>query len=170
MTPRRSLISGLGAIVVGAGLALLAGSRTWETVSVARPAPLPPSSIAHSGNSLLPWLPALALVGLAGAGAILATRGVGRRVVGVIIGLAGAGVVAAAVRGFGYSAGWAVLALVGGFAIVAGGIEAVRKGATWPAMGARYDRAEGGPVRKERPVTEVTMWDDLDHGVDPTER
>ena len=68
-----------------------------------------------------------------------------------------------------------MLALVGGLAIVAGGIEAVRRGATWPAMGARYDRAapdaaEPGRAAKERPVTEVTMWDDLDRGIDPTDR
>jgi len=174
-TARRSLATGLGAIALGAGAALLAGSRTWEETSVPRPSPLPPATVVHTGNALLPWLPALALVGLAGAGAILATRGAARRVVGVIIAIAGIGVVVAAVRGFGYTAGWALLALVGGLAIVAGGIEAVRKGATWPATGARYDRAapdagEGGKPAKDRPVTEVTMWDDLDRGIDPTER
>jgi hypothetical protein len=170
MTARRSLLVALAVTVIGAGVALLAGARAWETVSIARPAPLPPATVTHSGNSLLPWMPALALVGLAGAGAILATRGVGRRIVGIIIALAGVGVIVAAVRGFAYTAGWPVLALVGGLGIVFGGIEAVRRGATWPAMGARYDRAGAAPVAKERPVTEVTMWDDLDRGVDPTER
>ena len=170
MTGRRSLLVALTATVVGAGLALLAGSRTWQTSSVPRPAPLPPSSVTHTGNSLLPWMAALALVGLAGAGAILATRGLARRIVGIVIALAGIGVVVAAARGFSYTTGWALLALIGGLGIVFGGAEAVRRSASWPAMGARYDRAAGAPVAKERPVTEVTMWDDLDRGIDPTDR
>ncbi len=169
MTARRSLLMALVAIVVGAGLVLLAGSRTWQTEMVPRPAPLPARPVGHSGNSLLPWLPALALVGLAGAGAILATRGAARRIVGVAIAVAGMGVVAAAARGLGYTAGWALLVLIGGLAVVAGGVAAVRRGPAWPAMGARYERSDEAPARFG-PVNESTMWDDLDRGVDPTER
>jgi hypothetical protein len=166
VTPKRSFGAALAGCVVGASLALFAGSRTWETTTKARPAPLPPSQLAHSGNSLAPWLLALSLVGLAGAGALLATRGAARRVVGAVVALAGAGVVVAAARGFAYTLGWPFVGLIGGLGVLACGVLAIRFGGTWPAMGARYERGRQTP--KDRPVTEVTMWDDLDRGVDPT--
>jgi hypothetical protein len=169
VTSKRSLGLALAGCVVGAALALLAGSRTWETTTKERPAPLPPAQVTHSGNSLTPWLLALSLVALAGAGALLATRGTPRRVVGVLIALAGLGVLAAAVRGFSYTLGWPLLALLGGLGVVACGALAIRFGGTWPAMGARYERA-APTSSKERPVTQTSMWDDLDRGVDPTER
>jgi hypothetical protein len=167
VTSKRSFGLALAGCVVGAGLALLAGSRTWETTSKARPAPLPPTSVTHSGNSVVPWLLALSLVGLAGAGALLATRGAARRVVGGVIALAGVGVVAAAVRGISYTPGWPVLALLGGLAILACGMLAIVRGDSWPAMGAKYERGAVAPPR-DRPATQATMWDDLDRGVDPT--
>jgi Tryptophan-associated transmembrane protein (Trp_oprn_chp) len=168
VTPKRSFAVALVGCVVGAAMALFAGSRTWQTTLKPRPAPLPPSHVAHTGNSLSPWLLALALVGLAGAGALLATRGALRRVVGALVALAGIGIMVAAARGFAYTPGWPLLALIGGAGVAACGVLAVRFSADWPAMGARYER--GARVPKDRPVTEVTMWDDLDHGVDPTER
>src|SRR4051794_28459648 len=68
----------VAACVAGAGLALLAVSRVWVHETVVRPAPLPRAYETHTGSALVPWLPALALVALAGAGALLATRGAAR--------------------------------------------------------------------------------------------
>lgn len=167
MTGKRSFGLTLGGCVIGAALALFAGSRVWQTTAKPRPAPLPPSQVTHTGNSLTPWLLAMALVALAGAGALLATRGVARRIVGIVIVLAGAGLAAAAVRGYAYTPGWPTLALLGGLAVIACGVLAVLRSGEWPSMGARYERTPAEPARN-RPATSATMWDDLDRGIDPT--
>src|SRR5690606_8421929 len=72
--PRRQLAVAMLCCVAGAGLAAFAATRTWSVETTAR-GPLPGLRAAHTGGELLPWLPALALAGLAGAGALLATRG-----------------------------------------------------------------------------------------------
>lgn len=163
---RRGIAWSVGVCVLGAAVALFAASREWTETVTPRPAPLPPLHVPHTGGALLPWLPALALVGLAGAGALFACRRRVRSVVGVVIGLAGLGVVIAGVVGFSYAVGWSVLVVAGGLAIAWCGVETVRHGNRWPAMGARYERAPAKPA--DRPVTDVSMWDDLDRGVDPT--
>jgi hypothetical protein len=56
------------ACVAGAALALFAAGRGWTEVTQARPEPLPPLHEVRTGSALLPWLPAAALVALAGAG------------------------------------------------------------------------------------------------------
>jgi len=179
------------ASAAGAGLALLAATRTWRTEVVTRPAPLPPDHVAHTGAGQLPWLTALALVGLAGAGALLATRGAGRTIVGLLLLLAGLGVVGGGIDGLRLAAGgahaWPVLAAVGGLAIAGAGLMAMRSGATWPAMGSRYERPAapasatdaatgrpgGGSTGSRQAVSsrrrsDAAMWDELDRGVDPT--
>jgi hypothetical protein len=110
-------------------------------------------AITESGGSLAPLLPALALVALAGAGALLATRSWLRQVVGALVGLAGIGFgfeavrVAASVHDV--TVGWAALCVVGAVLVVASGLLALRRGRAWPAMGAG-------------------MWDAIDRGHDPT--
>ncbi|MDG4788706.1 Trp biosynthesis-associated membrane protein [Micromonospora sp. WMMD1102] len=167
--------------LLGAGLAVLAATRTWSVELTARPAPLPPDRTARTGGDLLPWLPALALVGLAGAGALLGTRGIGRRLVGGLLALLGAGLVAGAgYAGFGtggeVAAGWPLLCALGGLLAGAAGVLAVLRGAGWPVMGARYDRAR--PAGAGRVATApdgrvdagrtTAAWDALDRGEDPT--
>ena len=71
---RRALTYAVLLCVAGAGLALATATRTWAVEVTLRPAPLPAVRETSTGATLLPWLPALALVGLAGAGALLATR------------------------------------------------------------------------------------------------
>jgi len=163
--------------LLGTGLAAFAATRTWAVELTIRPAPLPATRVTRTGGDLLPWLPALALVGLAAAGAVLATRGVVRRLVGVLLTLLGLGVAAGAAYG-GFvtargevSVGWPVLCALGGVgAAVAGAVTAVR-GATWPVMGARYERggstAAGVPARGGVGDT-AAVWDALDRGEDPT--
>ncbi|MGE5829761.1 MAG: Trp biosynthesis protein, partial [Micromonosporaceae bacterium] len=55
------------ACAAAAALALYAASRTWTAEVLARPAPLPPVHRTRSGGAVAPLLPALAMVGLAGA-------------------------------------------------------------------------------------------------------
>ncbi|MEW2377805.1 Trp biosynthesis-associated membrane protein [Micromonospora sp. NPDC047812] len=173
--------------VAGAGLALWASTRTWAVELTARPTPLPPVRDARTGAGLLPWLPALALVGLAGGGAVLATRGRARRLLGGLLCVLGAAVTAGG--GYGLVAAfdgevarhWPALCLLGGVLATAGGLLTALRGRHWPAMGARYERrpagdaapaARGGNGRGEgdrvtgRQTTEA--WDALDRGEDPT--
>ncbi|WP_246568215.1 Trp biosynthesis-associated membrane protein [Polymorphospora rubra] len=169
--------------LVGAGLASYAATRTWAVELIPRPAPLPPTRTAATGGDLLPWLTALALVALAGAGAVLATRGVVRRIVGALLALIGLGIAAGAGYGlFGLTEaevgpGWPLLCLVGGLLVTAGGAATAAGGHRWPAMGARYDRSTGA-ARRTAPARgadgrvggggTAAAWDALDRGEDPT--
>ncbi|AVT32655.1 Trp biosynthesis protein [Plantactinospora sp. BC1] len=180
---RRELAYAVLLCLLGAGLAVFAATRTWSVELTARPAPLPPGRVTRTGGDLLPWLPALALVGLAAAGAVLGTRGIGRRLVGAVLALLGVGVaVGAGYAGFGtggeVSVGWPLLCVLGGLlAGAAGGFTAVR-GAGWPVMGARYERARPAGAGRESAVAApdgrvdarrtTAAWDALDRGEDPT--
>ena len=80
---------------VGAGLILLAVREQWAQALFTQPKPLPVQVINVSGNDLVPLAGALAIAALAGLVAVIATRGVLRRVVGVLLALFGAGAGAA---------------------------------------------------------------------------
>jgi len=187
---RRGLGAAVVACLLGAGLTLFANSATWVHAEVrdtaagdkAMSAPL---DVALGGGDLAPAVSALGLVGLAAAVALLATRGVGRRVVGVLVALAGVGVLVVAARiGFapepavrtarhvvelvpsgrlqlgevrGTAAPW--VTAVGGLAFVAAGLLAALFGARWPGMGGRYQ------ARAHRPMDD---WEAIERGHDPT--
>ncbi|MEU8182773.1 Trp biosynthesis-associated membrane protein [Micromonospora sp. NPDC049044] len=184
---RRELTYAVLLCLVGAGLALWAATRTWSVELTVRPAPLPPVRETRSGAGLLPWLPALALVTLAGGGAVLATRGRPRQVLGAVLGVLALAVAAGAGYGLGVDVDgsvnrqWPVLCLLGGVLAAAGGFWTAVRGAGWPAMGARYERpgrtAPGGaPSPSGTPDSSAPMagrrtteaWDALDRGEDPT--
>jgi hypothetical protein len=154
----------VAACVIGAGLALFAVSRTWTEVVSVRPAPLPPVHELKTGSALYPWLPALGLVALAGAGALLATRGLVRAAVGVLLLLCGFGLIAGAAGHF--PGGWPVATALGGLLVAGAGGLALVRGRRWPALGARYDRPAGAAARAPQSGAEV--WDALDRGDDPT--
>jgi len=174
--PRRELATAVVACALGAGVALLAAARTWQVVSGRGALPLPDDDL--TGTDLLPWLPAVALVGLAGAGALLAVRGRSRCALGLL--LAGIGLLLAGAGGWGAAtasgghAFFPVLLGFGGLLIGYAGGCALLRGASWPALGRRYERPatepveyieRGGPSRSD-----VAMWDALDRGEDPTSR
>lgn len=166
---RRPLAYAVLLCLAGAGLALFAATRTWAVEVVSRPAPLPPIRLARTGGDLLPWLPALAVVGLAGTGAVLATRGLPRRILGGLLLLVGAAVALGAgsallgpPTGVDPATGadlvtdpsgpaWPLLCGLGGLALAGGGAWTLARGQRWPAMGARYERgadtATPGPTR-----------------------
>ncbi|MCW2640823.1 MAG: hypothetical protein JWP76_3129 [Dactylosporangium sp.] len=156
------------ACVAGAGLALLAAGRTWAHVTVVRPAPLPPLHQAKTGIALLPWLSALGLVALAGAGALLATRGLVRAAVGVLLLLSGLGLAAGALTRLvaGATPGWPLLTALGGLIVAGSGVLTVARGRDWPGMAARYDRQARST--SGAPRSEAQIWDALDRGEDPT--
>jgi uncharacterized membrane protein (TIGR02234 family) len=180
----------LGLVLLGAAGALLVSGRTWQTVTAPRPRPFTDEVVDVSGRTLEPAVAALGVVALAGVVAVLATRGVARRVVGGA--LAGAGIAMAwpAVSGLRTvsaqrarslvsdartAAGldpahpprvavhmvWPVLTLLCALAVLAGGIAVVWWGHRWLVMSARYEAP--APQRSH-----ATLWSDLDRGHDPT--
>jgi hypothetical protein len=161
----------VAAVVVGAALLLLVSSRVWLVEIQARPAPLPPVEVKRTGAALVPALPALALVALAGAGGLLATRGLARMVVGALLALAALGEIVALAGHLGQS-GWVALGLAGALLVAAGGAVTLWRGGGWPAMGSRYDRAEAGPAPAPDNAEEsdAAIWDAMDRGEDPTDR
>ncbi|MDG4782758.1 Trp biosynthesis-associated membrane protein [Micromonospora sp. WMMD961] len=184
---RRELTYAVLLCLAGAGLALWAATRSWSVELTVRPAPLPPLRDTRSGAGLLPWLPALAVVALAGGGAVLATRGRVRRVLGGLLGVLGLAVAAGGGYGVVADVGgsvsrqWPALCLLGGLAAAAGGWWTALRGGDWPAMGARYERpvrsgpetASGpaGPEGSSAPLAgrrTTQAWDALDRGEDPT--
>jgi uncharacterized membrane protein (TIGR02234 family) len=80
----------------GAGLALLAVRQGWARAVYTEPKPLPSQSITVTGQDLVPVASALALAGLACLAAIIATRGLLRRIAGAVLALCGAGAAVAA--------------------------------------------------------------------------
>ncbi|GIF68020.1 hypothetical protein Ais01nite_60550 [Asanoa ishikariensis] len=166
MSGRKGLTLTVLLCIVGAGLAFIGAGRTWESGYTHNVAPLPPSSFDQTGGDLVPGLAALALVGLAGAGALLATRGWGRRVVGVLLVLVGVGLLALSLgRAFDASTAWPALTAAGGVLVVLSGLAAAAAGHRWPAMGARYERS---PKKSVGGTTDT--WNALDRGEDPTVR
>lgn len=170
MTARRGLTVAVLVCAAGAGLALLAASRGWGEVTQPRPAPLPPLVETRTGPR---WLSALALVALAGSGALPATRGLARQAVGVLLVTCGAGLMIGAVVGVsraGADPGWPVLCALAGVVVAAVGGLTVRRGRSWPTMGTRYERSpERAAARSSGSApTEASLWDAIDRGEDPT--
>ncbi len=189
-TQRRQMVGAVLLCAAGAGLALFAGSRAWLVEIMARPAPLGPVSTARTGFDLVPALAGVSLVALAGAGAVLATGGWGRRLVGALIvvgGLSAAGLALPALGNDGVAGGWVLAASVGGLMAAAGGAFVLVRGAAWPRLGARYERPATAAERPRvsEPRTDGSdqvgpgaggsgdavsweYWDALDRGDDPT--
>ena len=174
----RNRLAAVVACPAGAALTLYAVTRVWSVRVEQRPG-LSDLRTEQTGADVQPWLIGLALVALAGAGALLATRGVARRVLGVLLVLAGAGIGAGAVLaragldpGAAGAAGtvWPLACVLGGVAVVAGGVVTVRHGHRWQAMSSRYDRRPAAPAEKEEAPDGRALWDALDRGEDPTTR
>jgi uncharacterized membrane protein (TIGR02234 family) len=94
-SPKRQYGYALLAGAVGAGLVLLALREQWAQAVFTPQKPLTAEVVRVSGKDLVPLAGALALAALAGLIAVIATRGVARRAVGVLLALFGAGAGAA---------------------------------------------------------------------------
>ena len=93
---RRELALTLLLGAAGAGLIVLASRRGWAQVQTIPPRPLPASRVTVTGSALVPYAEALALAGLATLAAVLASRGLARRLTGVLLALIGASLAASA--------------------------------------------------------------------------
>jgi hypothetical protein len=176
---------GLGIAVVGCvlsgGVALLAVGRVWLHYTVPRDG-LANLRTAATGHAVAAAAATLALVVLAGVVVLPATKGLGRRVAGVLIALAGLviGYLAVLTIAFttdeldvpeastyidGRATAWPWITLVAAAVAVGTGVFAAVASGGWPAMGRRY-QSEG--AAKRGPATETSIWDRLDEGDDPT--
>ncbi|ROO61211.1 putative membrane protein (TIGR02234 family) [Micromonospora sp. Llam0] len=183
--PGRALAGAAVTCLAGAGLVLYAAGRDWAVEVTGRPAPLPAVEVARAGADVLPWLPAVALVGLAGTGAVLATRGLARRLVGALLAALGVALAAGGLTVLLAGAGpagpttdstvsapqWPALTVIGAVLLVAGGLVTALRSRHWPAMGARYERSRpggdgSGGDRSSRSTLDA--WNALDRGEDPT--
>ena len=82
---RREFTLVLLAGAVGAGLVVLAARQAWAHAIFTPPRPLPAQDIPVTGQGLVPLASALALAALACLAAVIATRSVLRRAVGVLL-------------------------------------------------------------------------------------
>jgi uncharacterized membrane protein (TIGR02234 family) len=177
-------------LAASAGL-LWAGSATvWYRVAPARAAP-----VDLTGTQVAPWLGGMALLALAGVAGVVATGGVLRRLVGILLALAGAGVLAFGLRALlvdpyatdapastlpqppdGVSVdalryqptevtAAPLLVVAGAVALLAVGVLVLVRERRLLRLGARY--AAPGERRAERDPDRAA-WQDLDEGRDPT--
>ncbi len=165
---RRTYVLTLLACLAGAGLALYAVTRPWSAEVTPRTG-MSDLRTVRTGAETQPWVVGLAVVALAGTGALLATAGRLRRILGALLALAGGGVAIGAAAGLTGSGGtvWPVVCGVGGAVIAAGGITAARHGHQWPGMSARYERRPATGVARDG-SDHRAAWDALDRGDDPT--
>lgn len=184
--------------LAGAALAAVGGHRSMLEIPSSYLTTLkaidPTAGLTGDQGVDFPLAGALALVTLAGWGAVLVTRGLFRRVVAGITGLAAAGVVTVLVVGAFVQRGsaasdltqrlgatdtvplhpsaWFWGALAGGVLSLVAAVAALRFAPSWPEMGAKYDGpAAGGDVPVRTPVEEqsnLDIWKSLDEGSDPT--
>ena len=152
MTPRREMAFGLGLVVLGAAVALVAGAAGSSGGQAVVPGAPSDGSAGGSGGAAS----ALALVALAGAGAILLVRATGRMLLGVVLLAVGGGIVASGLDPV------VAVRLLAGAATVAGSLVVVLRARSWPAPRSRYD------TPAPRRGTPRDAWDALDRGEDPT--
>jgi uncharacterized membrane protein (TIGR02234 family) len=181
--------------VIGGGAVLLISARAWQTITTPRPAPLHDDVLRVSGRTVDAAPTALALVALAGVVAVLATRGVLRRVVGGVIALAGVGLLWRAVVSWGAvsisraralvsdrhatvdvsrvvphvatHSVWPALTLACGVLVTLCGALVAWQGHTWSVMSARYEPASAATSDPGKAA--ATLWGALDRGEDPTD-
>ena len=162
----------------GAGGALLVATRHWQTVVTPREGQFPDDVLGVTGRTVDAAPTAFALVALAAAVAVIATRGNVRRAIGGVVALAGVGTVWRAItaasavsveraRGFVADAHpsvgattataqvtthpvWAVLSAVCAMLVLVAGVLIAVRGGTWTAMSAKYEAPSAPDPDAER--------------------
>jgi uncharacterized membrane protein (TIGR02234 family) len=188
---RRELVLVLVGCVLGAAITLFAADRPWVHARAVQGSLQVPLSVR--GGSLEPMTPAFAVVGLAGALGLVATRGVLRRLIGVVVCASGVVAAVSAVRSvrpdahdladragaaLGTASGtaseishpaWGWLAVLGSVVFALAGAAAVVRGSAWPGMGARYGTPTTPmPRASTTDDSALGQWKALDRGEDPT--
>lgn len=198
MTARARFAAALLLALLGGAGALLVSGRAWQTIVAPRPRPFADEVVDVSGRTLEPLVAALGLVALAGVVAVLATRGIARRAVGVLLGVAAVAMgwgalaglhhvsaakarslVADARTGAGLDPGrppqvtvhaaWPLVAVACAVALLVAGAAVAVWGHRWAALSGRYEAPDAG-TEANRERSDATMWTALDRGDDPTAR
>ncbi|HVE73912.1 MAG TPA: Trp biosynthesis-associated membrane protein [Mycobacteriales bacterium] len=166
---RRELLTVSGFCLLDAAAAFAAAAPPWAHATVRPPAPLPPRMFELAAPDSVR---ALAVVGIAGAVAVIAARGWARMAVGVVVMAAGIGIVLAALTyqpelpdGVTASVvnenGWWLLAAVTGALLAVGGLATAVRGRDWATLSRRYEPP--APT-----ATVASPREALDRGEDPT--
>jgi len=174
MRSRAEFAAALVLQLIGGGGALLLATRSWQTVRTPRERPLADDVLQLSGRTVDAAPTALALVALAGVVAVIATRGIVRRVVGAVLVATGALLAWRAASGFSavstsrardlvrarhsgvgvdattiphvtVHAQWAALTIACGVIAALAGLLVTVHGAHWSALSAKYE-APGTPI------------------------
>jgi uncharacterized membrane protein (TIGR02234 family) len=190
---RREFAAALLLNVVGAALALLVSTRTWQRVTIERTG-LVPVQLRLTGRNLDGALTPLAVAALAAVVAVVATRAVVRRAVGGLTALVGVAIVWRAVRDLSavsaararsfagarhlavtsgtvrvhVTPAWVWLAALAGLLVAVGGGWTAVRGQRWRAMPARYEAPVAEDDETTRARQDLSMWNALDRGDDPT--
>jgi len=161
---RGQAVAVVGALF-GAALLVISAGRPWG--GTAAHAGLSVSSPTGHDRSAVPDV--CGLIALPAAALLLALRRVGRILVGAVLVMAGAGALAAVVHVLGYPRpnAWPAVAIAGGLFVAGAGLTAVAFGRRWHGLSERYAAAgaRSGPAGRD---PELSAWDALDRGEDPT--
>lgn len=176
-------------VLAGAGALWGASGLNWLSQRFRTPMGTETTS-GVAGAVLRPELGPMALAALAAVAAVLATGGLLRRLVGVLIALAGALLAWRAYRHF--SGGWftyasgdvppgstpigeltsspfgPLLMTLGALLLLIAGLLVVVRAGRMPAMGARYS-APGAAKEQKSQDPDRRLWNELDAGRDPTD-
>ena len=197
MNDRARFGAALGLVVLGGAGALLTSGRAWQTVTAPRPRPFADQVVDVSGRTLEPAVAALGVVALAGVVAVLATRGIARRVVGALLVATAVGLAWAAVAGMQavsaararslvsdartaagldpnrpprvtVHAEWPALVLVCALFVLLAGVAITAWGHRWIALSGRYEAPAATRSSADPARSPASLWSDLDRGHDPT--
>ena len=146
------------------------------------------STLDVTGQELLPLGQAIAVLALASAIALLATRGTGRLLLGSVLAFAGLAQAAYSynlvrdlptrVMDWATEAGFAAVGAeadpsrpmwnaAAGLLIFVAGVFVAARGQAWPGLSRRFQRT-GTPLAQDERPTSQQSWDALNHGEDPT--
>jgi len=176
--------------LAAAGLAAVAGNRSWVEWSGNNHDEFSSLTIAGDDSATVPLAGALALVLLACWGVLLVTRARVRRVVAGLGLVVAAGMVVTVVLGqrsatdglradlaelgvedvTTHLLAWFWVYLTAAVLSVAAAAAAVRLAPSWPEMSSRYDAPAAAPVTADPddPDNSLDLWRAMDQGRDPT--
>lgn len=173
----------LSILLLSSAAVVIAAGRTWVKVWFEDPG-MPVVSITLSGSQLQPVISGLGAAAVAAVLGIMATKGLARRIIGAVVALLGIGILYSALRlkatisshvspaiteavgrnvdSFEFSFNNLVwVPVIGGFGVIVSGAVFLLRDFASSKMSGRYER-------KRTSTDELSPWQSLDNGIDPT--